>query len=202
MDGTFAANGRDQDHRFFPLTIRRSTWEPKGALDCAMLCFPASQPLTVFSVITHRTRAAVDSEATSLAGRRRRSCFAGTREALGRARAFSLNPSTPATSSRNKSFSRSSRKARSSGDRRARGTAWRSSHLAAHGPGMRARFAEYRDQDSYIRWARVRMRSLRGWSVLCSMPRRWATWTLSCTIPDRSFSSSSSFDPQGPLSSL
>ena len=26
MDDTLTAKGRDQDHRFFPLTIRRSTW--------------------------------------------------------------------------------------------------------------------------------------------------------------------------------
>ena len=66
MDGTLAAKGRDQDHRFFPLTIRRSTWEPKGALDCVMFCIIASPPLTVLSVTMDLTPASASNKTPSI----------------------------------------------------------------------------------------------------------------------------------------
>ena len=65
MDDTLAAKGRDQDHRFFPLTIRRSTWEPKGAFGSLMLCLTASPPLTVFSVITYLTPGSTSNKTPS-----------------------------------------------------------------------------------------------------------------------------------------
>ena len=45
----------DQDHRFFPLAIRRFSQELSGALVCDMLCLTGSPPRTTFSVITYRT---------------------------------------------------------------------------------------------------------------------------------------------------
>jgi hypothetical protein len=61
MDDTLTAKGRDQDHGFFPLTIRRNTWEPKGALVCIMLCFTASPPLTVVSVTMYLSPASISN---------------------------------------------------------------------------------------------------------------------------------------------
>jgi hypothetical protein len=66
MDDTFSAKDRDQDHRFFPFTIRRSTWEPKGAAVCVMLCLTASPPPTVFSVITYRTPVSTSNKTPSI----------------------------------------------------------------------------------------------------------------------------------------